>query len=212
MGVPKPKERYTIAQYVELEHLATQKHEYHDGEILAMSGGSFEHSLITTNTVSALHAALRGKPCRVLDSNLRVATPTRFFYPDATVLCGPPEFDPRDPSGQSVTNPRVVIGVLSPRTEAYDRGDKFAQYRQLGSLQEYVLISQFCASVEVFLRRESGAWLLHPYEGMGAVALLQSVGLEILLREIYAGVTFRDAPPPPPGSEVIVEPIERSNQ
>ena len=144
MALPLEKRRYTVEEYLELEEASPLRHEYHDGEIIAMSGGSLEHSVIITNVSAALHAALANKPCLVLDTNLKVGIgPSRqFVYPDVHVICGQPQFDPRDPNRQTVTNPRMAVEVLSPSTEAYDRGGKFNLYRELESLEEYVLISQ----------------------------------------------------------------------
>ena len=119
-----------MAEYLELERAADERHEFHDGEILAMSGGSLEYSLITANLVGEMRNALKGKPCRVAESNLRVGIPQpgRYVYPDALVYCGPPQFDPQDVDRHTLLNPRVIIEVLSPSTEAYDHGDALAQY------------------------------------------------------------------------------------
>src|SRR5690349_8973489 len=107
--------RYTVEEYLRLEKDATEKHEYRDGEIVAMARGTYEHSLIITNVIGALWNRLRGKPCRVLESNLRVrlARSVLYSYPDAMVLCGPPQFDPQDVSRTTVLNPRLVVEVLS---------------------------------------------------------------------------------------------------
>src|SRR5215203_5528676 len=141
MGIPQPIHRHTIAEYLRAEETAVEKHEFHDGEILAMSGGSPAHSLIATNAGREIGNRLKGKPCRVYNSDLRVAVAAsaRFVYPDLTIVCGGLEFHPDDAKRHTVTNPRVLIEVLSPTTEAYDRGDKFAQYREIPSFQEYVL-------------------------------------------------------------------------
>ena len=194
MTLPKPQHPFTIEEYVRLELSAEEKHEFHDGEILAMSGGSPEHSLIIVNTNSAIHARLRGKPCRNYESNLRIRIPSarRFVYADGSIFCAPLEYDSEDASRQSVTNPRVIIEVLSPTTEAYDRGEKFSHYRRLDSLIEYVLISQSEALVETYVRREAGAWLLTPFTGLESVAKLRGVEIDLPLAEIYAGV---DLPP-----------------
>jgi Uma2 family endonuclease len=203
-----PRRLYTIAEYVAFNETATDKHEYHDGEILAMSGGSVEHSRILKNTIASLTMALRGRPCENFESNLRVRVPAtrHYFYPDSTIICGPIEYDPEDPSGQSVTNPRAIIEVLSPSTEAYDRGKKFNQFRRIEALQEYVLISQTSALVETFVRQSNGSWLFTPFSGIDATLTVASVDVEIPLAEIYRGVTFPPPAPPPPGSRDGVDP------
>ena len=194
---PEQHRRYTIAEYVRFEERADARHEFHDGEILAMSGGSFEHSLIATNFNRALGNRLLGMPCRVLDGNLRVATPRRMFYPGGSVICGLPEFDPRDPTRQSVTNPRVIVEVLSPTTESYDRGDKFDHYRELGSLEEYVLALQTSRRVETFVRQPGGAWIFTPFVGIDARMSIRVLSIEIPLAEIYADVGFPPLKTPP---------------
>lgn len=190
MGLPHPKERFTIAQYIEREIAAEIKHEFHDGEILAMSGGQPDHSLINMNFGAAVHLLLRGKPCRIYESNLRIRIPTepRYLYPDATIFCLPLIHDPEDPSHQSVMNPNVVIEVLSPTTEAHDRGEKFKHYQKIPSFREYVLISQTVAHVETFLRRDDDSWLYTPWKGPSVT--LQSVDVVVPFSSIYDGVTF----------------------
>jgi Uma2 family endonuclease len=194
MGLPAEKRRFSSEEYLQMEEASPSRHEYHDGEILAMSGGSYEHSLIITNVGAALHAALIGKPCRVLDSNLRVGIVSsgRFVYPDIYIICGAPQFDPRDRTQQSVTNPRIVVEVLSPSTEAYDRGAKFNHYRELKSFEEYVLVSQDQASAETFFRQSDDTWLFTPYSGINAVAKIRSMALELRLADVYAGIEFRE--------------------
>lgn len=194
-----PRRTYTIGEYVALNEASDVKHEYHDGEILAMAGGSPEHSLVIANMIIAIGGALRGKPCRIYESNLRVRIrPTRrYLYPYGTIICGPIERDPDDPSGQSVTNPRVVIEVLSPSTGSYDRRKKFDQFAHLESMAEYVLISQTEPRVEVYARRPEGRWIFTPFVGVEAVLTLESVDVRVPLADIFAGVTFPPPEPPP---------------
>jgi Uma2 family endonuclease len=192
--------RHSFADYLAFEESAETKHEFHDGEILAMSGTSPEHALITANTICAIHAQLASKPCRVYSSDLKIGvTPgARTCYPDGSIICGPLEFDPADPKRHVVTNPRAIIEVLSPTTEAYDRGDKFRHYRTIPSLQEYVLISQSAPIVETFVRQADGSWLIAgAYTGLDATASLRSVQIEIKLADVFAGVTFPPPAPPP---------------
>jgi Uma2 family endonuclease len=194
MGLPAEKRKYTVEEYLRMEQAAVSRHEYHDGEILAMAGGTFTHSAIVSNVNRAVGNALVGKPCRAMDSNLKIgiSRERRFVYPDVSVICGPPQFDLRDPSRQTVINPRLVIEVLSPSTEAYDRGTKFDRYRELESFEEYVLVAQDHPSVQTFFKQPDGTWLLTPYAGMEAIAKLRSLGVELTLTDVYAGVEFPD--------------------
>jgi Uma2 family endonuclease len=199
MVIPQthPRRRYSIDEYVRIAEPSTEKLEYHDGEILAKSGGSFEHSLIVSNINGEIRSRLKGKPYRAVDSNLRIATPKRSFYPDGSVICGPPEFDPRDKTGQSATNPKVIIEVLSPTTENYDRTEKFDHYRDLPSLQEYILVLQNSARVETYIRTPEGPWIFTPFIGLEAIVKIHAIQIEVPLTEIYANVTF-PAPNDPP--------------
>jgi Uma2 family endonuclease len=194
------RRRYTFAEYLAFEEAHEWKHEFHDGEILAMSGSSPEHALVTANTIAALHAVLSGKPCRVYSADLKIGVKpgARTCYPDASIVCGPLEHDPNDPKRYVVTNPRVIVEVLSPTTEAYDRGDKFRHYRNIPSLAEYVLISQYAAIVETFFRQSDGSWLIAgTFTGLEAHARLRALDIEIALSDIYAGVEFPPPAPPP---------------
>lgn len=187
---------FTVEEYLRLEADSVEKHEYRGGEIIAMAGGSPEHSLITANLIGELRQRLKGKPCRVYDSNLRVRIPgtTSYAYPDLSVICGPAQFDPQDRNRVTATNPKVVIEVLTPSTEADDRGEKFRHYLALPSLEEYVLVSQLAPRVESYHRREDGTWLFAVAEGADAAARFRSLGVEVPFTEVYAGVEF---PPEP---------------
>jgi len=182
---------------------AVDKHEYYRGEVFAMSGGTPTQSLINANGIGALVRALRGGPCRVYDNNLRIRIPrtTLYTYPDASVICGELQYDPRDKSRQTVLNPTVLVEVLSPSTEAYDRGAKFASYLQIESLKEYILIAQDTPRIETFLRQSDGAWRYLPAAGVETIARLESVEVQLPLAEVYEGVTF---PEPAPPTEAIV--------
>ncbi len=192
MGVPVQKCRYSIEEYLKLEGESAERHEYHDGKILAMAGGSPEQSFIISNVVREAGNALKGKPCRVAESNLRVRIPRlpRYVYPDASIICGPIHLDPQDPQRHSVLNPRVIVEVLSTSTEAYDRGEKFTQYRQIESFEEYILISQDRPNFESFLRQPDGAWSIQACTGLQGIAKIRSLGIEIPMAEIYAGIEW----------------------
>jgi Uma2 family endonuclease len=198
------KTHYSIADYLAREQSSRDKHEYRDGEILLIGGGSADHSLVTANIVGELGARLKGKPCHVYDSNLRIRIPRTvlYTYPDAAVICGPRVLDPNDATGETVTNPRVIIEVLSPNTEAYDRGEKFARYRQIDSLEEYVLVSLAIPRIETFYRAPAPApvtydaappertWLISTASALDAAVKLHALDLTFPLAEIYRGLDF----------------------
>lgn len=174
-------------EYLNFERSSPEKHEYADGEIFAMSGGTYEHSSITANIIGEARSALAGRPCRVLESNMRVKVfaTSRYVYPDASIFCGRPEFT--DETRDTLVNPRLIVEVLSDSTEAYDRGDKFAGYRSIPSFQEYVLASQKQPRIEVFTRQPDGSWTLRIY-GPGERAAFASVECTIEVDKIYEGV------------------------
>ncbi len=147
------------------------------------------------NVGGEIRSRLRGKPCRFYASEFRVGVrsfPT-FTCTDGHVICGPTQLDDRDPTGQTALNPTLIVEVLSPSTEGYDRGAKFKRYMHAESLQEYVLVSQDEPRVEVFFRQSGGTWLLTPYSGSGAVATLRSIEVELPLSEVYLNVLFPPA-------------------
>jgi Uma2 family endonuclease len=154
MLFPAAKSRITIQEYLDREASARDEHEYHDGEIHMMAGGTYRESKVILSAGAAIHARLEGHPCQASESNTRVAVQQRstYVYPDLTVICGEPEFDPLDKRGTTLTNPAVVVEVLSDTTEAYDRGGKFDLYRDLPTLRGYVIISTSEATVASFLR------------------------------------------------------------
>ena len=174
----------TPEEYIIAERKATLKSEYLSGEIVAMSGASNEHNLITVNTVTQLYNQLAESGCRVYASDMRVGigAGASYFYPDIAVTCDRPRFE--DDALDILTNPQVIIEVLSDSTENYDRGEKFARYRQLESLQEYILISQDQVRVEHYLR-QGQQWLLSEFSTLENVLPLVSIKAELSLRQIY---------------------------
>lgn len=204
MGLPQAiPSHYTPEEYLRLEYDAQERHQYYRGEIFAMAGGSPEHSLIIANVGRELGNRLRGKPCRVYESNLRVRIPrtTLYTYPDIPVICGELRFDPLDTRKQTVLNPSLLVEALSPGTEGWDRGGKFESYQSIESLNEYVLVSCQTPRIETYLRQPDGRWLYTPHAGLDAIARLASLAIDLPLAEAYAGVTF----PPPPTSSLADE-------
>ena len=179
----------TPEEYIAAERKATFKSEYLSGEIVAMSGASNEHNLITMNTANGLYNQVTERGCRVYASDMRVGIGegVSYFYPDIAVTCDRPRFE--DDAFDTLINPQVVIEVLSDSTANYDRGEKFRRYRQLESLQEYILISQDQVHVEHYLR-QGKQWVLSEFSELEDVLLLVSIEAELSLRQIYRFVEF----------------------
>ena len=186
----------TEAEYLASESLATEKHELINGEIVAMAGASYAHVKICANVIRALGDRLRSRPCDVLSTDLRVCVSATglYTYPDVFIICGPPEFHSTAPD--TVMNPVVICEVLSPSTEAYDRGAKFAHYQNLSSLREYVLVAQDQRRVERFFRVDGG-WLYTLFAN-DTVLPLAAIDVELPLYEVYDRV---DLVPPEPVAE-----------
>ena len=186
----------TPEEYITLERKAipdaeTVRSEYINGEIIKMPGASFAHNIITNNISSELHTRLKGSACVAFVNDMRVSVPTArsYFYPDVGVVCEEPRFE--DDVFDILLNPIVIVEVLSPSTEAYDRGEKFAHYRQLTSLQEYVLVSQDQIRVDHY-RRQERQWIFTDIEKHDETLQLPSIQCELPLQDIYARVTFPD--------------------
>jgi Uma2 family endonuclease len=185
----------TRADYFAAELASPVKHEFRNGRIIAMAGAEDDHVLVAGNIHGSLWGRLRGSTCRVYSSDLRVVAPNRdsgYCYPDVTAVCGPNRFDPASEAAglRTVINPRVIFEVLSPTTEADDRGDKFDGYREIPTLEQYVLVAQDHPYALTFTRQDGGGWLMLPYLGVDAVVPLASLGVELPMGEIYANVKF----------------------
>ena len=186
-AVPEPY--LTPEEYLSIERKAEHKSEYSDGEMYAMSGASREHNRITVNLVRVVGNQLQGRPCEPFGADMRVRIPVirRYVYPDLTVVCGEAEFE--DDELDVLMNPVLVVEVLSPSTENYDRSTKFNWYRRIESLQEYVLVSQQMPRVERFVKRPEG-WLFSDVDGLEATVRLESIDCTLALSDIYDRVTF----------------------
>ena len=182
-------------EYLDWEEDQPTKHEYFHGRIYAMTGGSLEHVTVIQNLGASLSNRLRGGKCRVFTSELRVKVDATglYTYPDASVVCGEMQLDRRTKS-VTLLNPTLIIEVLSPSTEAYDRGDKFNHYRRLPSLTDYILISTRSAQVEHFQRHEDENWLLTVRTGNEATLTIKALGIELPFTEIYEYVEFPAIP------------------
>lgn len=175
----------TPEEYISFERKATTKHEYLKGQIIAMSGASRAHSFITGDIFGELREQLKGQKCEVHSSDMRVRihSTNSYFYPDVVVACEELNFE--DNIFDTLLNPRVVIEVLSPSTETYDRDEKFEFYKQLDSLKEYLLVSQDQVKVEHYTRREA-EWLRTEYRELDDLVLLSTIDCELRLQDIYA--------------------------
>lgn len=185
-GVTEPvRQRYTFGQYVDLEEMSSVKHEFLDGHVWAMAGGTPDHAAIAVNVAAMLRERARGRPCRVFSSDLRVRVTATGLgtYPDVTVVCEALQTDPQDPRGQTVTNPRLVVEVLSPSTEEYDRGEKLAHYKQVESLEEIVLVAHDTRRLEVW-RRAGETWNLEVTSDSGE-ARVHALDCTLPLAEVY---------------------------
>jgi Uma2 family endonuclease len=190
------KRRLTPAEYLALEVASEGRHEFFGGEMFAMSGGSYWHNLVKDNLAHALRNRLAGRGCTVLTSDQRVKVDATglYTYPDVVVFCGRPVFE--DGVHYSATNPLVLAEVLSDSTEKYDRGVKFGHYRQLPSVEEYLVLAQDRISVERYRRQtagEPGSWLLTAVVDPAGMVEFESLGITVPVADIYAGVEF---PPP----------------
>ena len=188
--LPQPKPYLTPEEYLTLERQAETKSEYWQGEVYALAGASRRHNLVAFNLAATLGVQLKSRPCEAYTSDMRVkvARADHYSYPDVTVVCGQAEFEDR--SEDTLLNPTVLIEVLSPSTEAYDRGAKFEFYRTLESLTDYLLISQSKPIIEHFTRQPDERWLLSTYKGLEAVAAIPSIGCDLRLADVYDKVTW----------------------
>jgi Uma2 family endonuclease len=184
-----PKIKLTPDEYLTFERAQTDaRHEYLNGEVTMMAGASLEHNRIVSNLVATLHAQMRGRPCDVFSGDMRVHVSATglYTYPDIAALCGEPHLEGDE--SDILLNPAVIMEVLSPSTEAYDRGIKFDHYRSIESLQTYVLIAQDRWQMEVFQRHDGGDWLLSVIKGPEARVGLSAIGCELVLADVYERV------------------------
>lgn len=177
-------------EYLKRERQAEYKSEYLNGEIFAMSGASRKHNLITTNLSITLGQQLKGRPCEVYSSDMRVNVRFNglYTYPDVVVVCDEPQFE--DGYVDTLLNPTVLIEVLSKTTERYDRIAKTTYYRTLDSLTERLLVAQDEVRLEQCVKQENGEWLVFYYSSLDNVAQLESIGCSLALRDVYDKVTI----------------------
>jgi Uma2 family endonuclease len=183
-----PHHKYTCEEYLAFERGSPSKHEFFQGEIYAMAGGTADHALLTANMMLAVGSQLRGKLCRGYSSDLRIQVPETdlWTYPDLSVVCGDVQFASKDSKRETVINPTVLIEVTSNSTEDYDRGGKFENYQRIATLREYVLVSHREKRIEVF-RRDADRWA-RTEATIGGRVRLESISAELVVDEIYDGV------------------------
>lgn len=187
MGIPE-KQRVSSEQYLENERQTQEKHEYYLGEVFAMGGASFQHNQIFKNTFIALGSKLAGKLCQPYGSDLRIHIPSNslYTYPDISVICGKPEL--ADAIHDTITNPSLIIEILSKSTYDYDKGQKFTLYRDIASLREYILIDSMTVRVEHYSKNEDGSWKLRDYRTIEGEINIATIGEDLLLSDIYKDV------------------------
>ncbi|SLM31186.1 conserved hypothetical protein [Desulfamplus magnetovallimortis] len=192
---PQEKPLMNMGEYLELERNSKIKHEYFNGEIFAMVGAKKNHILIGANLTAELRNRFKAKnsTCKVLPNDMRVKIDndkgyTGYTYPDIAITCGSIEFE--DNEFDTLTNPIVIIEILSDSTEAFDRGDKFAYYRGIPTLKEYILVSQKRCRIEKFVRENDGLWSLFLYEEIKQTMKIDSIDCELPLSEIYWEIEF----------------------
>ncbi|MDQ3586424.1 MAG: Uma2 family endonuclease [Acidobacteriota bacterium] len=208
----QPEHRYTLEEYFALELSSEEKYEFWDGRVFCMGGASLAHNQIARNLVTLLDNQLRERGCQTLPADMRIKVPAYlpYRYPDLTALCGRPEIEVVG-GLEILTNPALIVEVLSPSTEAFDRGDKFTYYKSIQSFSEYLLVAQHRPHVSQFIKRENGVWAFIEFNDLADVVRCSSVPCELALSEIYRNVTFEGAArgefQGPPGS-VLPDPLQ----
>lgn len=189
MGLPEIT-YITEQEYLTTERLATEKHEYFQGEIFAMSGASKAHNEISVNCIYELKSKLKGRTCRPYGSDFRINIPrnTLYTYPDISVFCSDPQT--LDAEDDTATNPTVIIEILSASTRNYDQGEKFNLYREIDTLKEYILIDSQAIKVIKHSKNEDNSWLLVEYKSIEDVFFIKSIDVELSLINLYDNVKF----------------------
>ncbi len=185
------KPRYTLEEYFKLEKKSEERYEFYNGEVFCMSGVSPNHAQIETNLITSLNSKLRDRGCRVFPANMRIKVPAAppYRYPDVVVVCDKPIYE-KIGGIDTLTNPMLIIEVLSASTEAYDRGDKFTYYKSIASFREYLLVAQHRPHITHYSKREDGRWSYEEINEIDGHINLQSLNCVLTLAEVYRGVDF----------------------
>ena len=195
----QPKRLYSLEEYFELELTSEERWEYFNGEVFCMSGVSPNHSRIERNAITALNLKLGSRGCEVFTADMRIRVPAAppYRYADLSVLCDEPVFE-KIGGVEALTNPVVIVEVLSPSTEAYDRGDKFTYYKSIPSFQEYLLVAQHRAHITHYVRPAGEKWEYEEVNDLTASISLPSIDCTLALSEVYRNVEFEPLTSPPP--------------
>jgi Uma2 family endonuclease len=187
----QPQRRYTLEEYFALEHASEAKYEYWQGEVYAMSSASPAHVQIQINLITLLRSQLRGRPCRIFSSDMRLKVPSLppYRYPDLSALCGEPIFELIG-GLEVLTNPTLIVEILSPTTEAFDRGDKFTHYKSIPSFIEYVLIAQHRPYIGQYVKQSPEVWSYRECNDLLTSLYIPSLECQLVLEELYQDVTF----------------------
>ena len=189
------KPRYTLEEYFELELASEERYEYFNGEVFCMSGVSPNHAQIESNLITALNNELRKRGCRVFPANIRIKVPAAppYRYPDLAVVCEKPIYE--EIGGiEALTNPVLLVEVLSPSAEAYDRGDKFTYYKSIPSFREYLLVAQHRPHITHYVKQSDDKWDYAETNDLTAGLYLPSVDCTLTLGEVYSDVEFGQDP------------------
>lgn len=186
----QPKPYLTPEQYLEIERAADFKSEYFDGEMFAMSGAREAHNLVVANLLRELGNQLRNRPCRVYPSDMRILVNSTglYAYPDVTALCGAPQF--LDGVADTLLNPELIVEVLSPSTEAYDRGLKFDHYKNIGAMRDYLLLATDRIHADLYTRQPDNRWLLTSSSEPEASLTIESLGMQLIVSTLYEKIEF----------------------
>jgi len=190
-----PKHKYNLQEYFEIERDSEEKFEFWDGNIWSMAGASPPHERIVVNVGGHLRELFRGRGCSVFGSNLKVKVPIYppYRYPDLSVYCGEGIYETMD-GLEVLTNPQMLIEVLSPSTEAFDRGDKFRYYKSIPSFTEYLLVAANRPVITQYIKQNETEWIQREAIGLDGKLILQTFEIEILLSEVYLDVEFSEPP------------------
>lgn len=190
MTLPHGSQPISEAERLALERDADMKHEFSAGRVTAMVGASRAHNVICTNIARLIGNQLVDKPCEIYQSDMRVAvkSATAYRYPDVAIVCDEPQFTDQKPD--TLLNPTVLIEMLSPNTLSIDRSDKLWEYREISSLQAYLLVAQDTPRIELVVRQSDDTWLLSAMLGIQATLAIQTIGCTLKLQDVYAKVEF----------------------
>ena len=191
--VKEPAAKYNFVSpedYLTMERASQEKHEYFKGEVFAMSGASWEHNVIAKNISTIILPFLKGSPCDMFGSDLRIHIPenTLYTYPDFSIICGKPEVT--DKEKDTAVKPSVIIEILSKSTKDYDRGSKFMLYRSIKTLKEYITIDSLSFSVEIYTRQENNTWLLSEFKQLSDSFVISTISLILQLKDVYEDVSI----------------------